>query len=156
MSSSTKLVTQSSLTMSSLLFFLLLFLFLSLSISSCKARHLSVHFEDLENSSLPHSSKDEAKVDEIRDSATTEGLNSSDDVGVKEESISGADVLMPSPHGGLPEGNQLEVSSGTRVRSSVGIESNEENLGLKEARAMANLVTMDYARAQRGPSVHNR
>ncbi|URD94447.1 NADH dehydrogenase ubiquinone 1 beta subcomplex subunit 8 [Musa troglodytarum] len=62
---------------------------------------------------------------------------------------------MPSFHAGLPQTTKSKARLEKRVRALLGSEYNEEYIGSNETGVLTDVSSMDYPRAQRGPSIHN-
>ncbi|CAL4967867.1 unnamed protein product [Urochloa decumbens] len=124
---------------------LLVVFILTLYITSCEARHLSVHGKD--SSSNPPSSPPRGVDASMGDAAVTEAK--------RKEVASSGDSCRGSMRKRF-EG--MKVRSSLREKSMLGAESNSEQVGSNTTTAYTpeTLVAMDYLDAHPAPAVHNR
>ncbi|CAL5020463.1 unnamed protein product [Urochloa decumbens] len=119
---------------------------LILYITSCEARHLSVHGKDDSSSNLP--------------SSPPRGVDAS----MGEEAMTEAKRKEVASSGDSCRGSMRKRFEGMKVRSSLreksmlGAESNREQVGSNTTTAYTpeTLVAMDYLDAHPAPAVHNR
>nr|XP_018682432.1 PREDICTED: uncharacterized protein LOC108953024 [Musa acuminata subsp. malaccensis] len=146
------------------LFFLLLS---ALSITACSARHLRMTAKDsdtsyhISNEAFPKVIVlDESPVQaRTPQSSSSKGVadDPREDVeGKKGAVVSGREVPMPSFHAGLPQTTKSKARLEKRVRALRASEYNEEYVGSNETGVLTDVSSMDYPRAQRGPSIHNK